>query len=113
VCLVALTASWLLVFQVMRFNSYASAIVQVESGQKVITNGPYRIVRHPMYSGFVLLIVVTPLALGAYVALVPAIVMIPVLIFRLYDEEEVLRKELPGYTKYCERPRFRLIPGLF
>lgn len=112
-CLVVVGMGWLLTFQVMRFNSFASAIVQVEAGQKVITTGPYRWVRHPMYTGFVLMILATPLALGSYVALIPAAPLIPLMIFRLRDEEELLRKELPGYAEYCERTRFRLIPLVF
>lgn len=110
---VIILGAWLLVFQVLRCNSFASAIVQVEASQRVITNGPYRLVRHPMYTGFALLILATPFALGSYVALVPALLLIPVLVFRLLDEERVLRKELAGYAEYCERTRFRLIPSVF
>jgi protein-S-isoprenylcysteine O-methyltransferase Ste14 len=104
---------WLLVFHVMQINSFASAIVQVEAGQRVITDGPYRVVRHPMYTGFMLMILATPLALGSYVALLPALLLIPVLVFRIRDEERVLRQELSGYAEYCERTRFRLIPSVF
>jgi protein-S-isoprenylcysteine O-methyltransferase Ste14 len=105
--------AWLLVFHVMRFNSFASAIVQVEANQRVITDGPYRVVRHPMYTGFVLLILATPFALGSYVAFVPALLLIPVLVFRLLDEERFLRRELAGYAEYCEHTPFRLIPTVF
>ena len=104
---------WWVVFEVMRWNSFASATVQVESGQKVVTGGPYRVVRHPMYAGFSLLILGTPFALGSYVALVPALLLIPVLIIRLRDEERVLRQELPGYAEYCGHTRSRLIPWVF
>jgi protein-S-isoprenylcysteine O-methyltransferase Ste14 len=110
---VIVLSGWLLVFHVLRFNSFASAIVQVEAGQKVITNGPYRVVRHPMYTGFILLILATPFALGSFLAFVPALLLIPVLVFRLVDEERVLRQQLPGYTEYCEHTRFRLIPSVF
>ena len=113
VSLVIILIAWLLVFYVLRFNSFASAIVQVEAGQKVITDGPYRVVRHPMYSGFALMILATPFGLGSYVAFVPAILLIPVLVFRLRDEERVLRQELSGYAEYCEHTRFRLIPSVF
>ncbi|SPE40820.1 conserved membrane hypothetical protein [Candidatus Sulfopaludibacter sp. SbA3] len=113
VSLVIILIAWLLVLYVLRFNSFASAIVQVEAGQKVITNGPYRVVRHPMYSGFVLMILATPGALGSYVAFVPALLLIPVLVFRLRDEERVLRQELPGYAEYCKHTRFRLLPSIF
>lgn len=110
---VIVLSGWFLVFHVLRFNSFASAIVQVEAGQKVITNGPYRVVRHPMYTGFILLILATPFALGSFLAFVPALLLIPVLVFRLVDEERVLRQQLPGYTEYCEHTRFRLIPSVF
>lgn len=110
---IVVVASWLLVFHVMRHNSFASAVIQVETGQRVITDGPYRVVRHPMYTGIVLMGLATPLALGSWVALVPAVLLVPALIFRLLDEERALREELPGYTDYCEHTRFRLIPSVF
>jgi protein-S-isoprenylcysteine O-methyltransferase Ste14 len=110
---VVMIAAWLLVFQVMRINSFASAIVQVEAGQRVITDGPYGMVRHPMYSGFAAMILTAPLAMGSYVALAPAVLLIPVLVFRLRDEERMLRKELAGYGEYCEPVRYRLMPYVF
>jgi protein-S-isoprenylcysteine O-methyltransferase Ste14 len=113
VCEAIIAVAWLLIFHVLRFNSFASAVVQVEAGQRVITDGPYRLVRHPMYTGFALLILATPCALGSFVALVPALILIPLLVFRLLDEERVLRQELPGYAEYCEHTRFRLIPSAF
>jgi protein-S-isoprenylcysteine O-methyltransferase Ste14 len=113
ISLVILLSGWLLVFLVLRFNTFASAIVQVEAGQKVIADGPYRMVRHPMYTGFSLLILATPCALGSFVAFLPALPLIPVLVFRLLDEERVLRQQLSGYTEYCEHTRFRLIPSVF
>jgi protein-S-isoprenylcysteine O-methyltransferase Ste14 len=66
-----------------------------------------------MYTGFTLLILATPCALGSFLAFVPALLLIPVLVFRMLDEERVLRKELPGYAEYCEHTRFRLIPQAF
>jgi protein-S-isoprenylcysteine O-methyltransferase Ste14 len=110
---VVLICSWLLIFQVFRFNSFASTVIQVEEGQKVITGGPYRVVRHPMYSGIVLMIVALPFALGSYMVIVPAALLIPVLVYRLMDEETLLRRELPGYAEYCQGTRFRLIPLVF
>lgn len=61
--------SWLLIFQVFRHNTFAAAVIQVETGQKVVSDGPYRIVRHPMYSAIVLIVLSVPLALGSYFAL--------------------------------------------
>jgi len=110
---IGVVVSWLVVFEVMRFNSFASSIVRVEEGQKVITDGPYRVVRHPMYSGFVLMILATPFAMGSYVAAVPSVLLVPVLVFRLRDEEWMLRKELAGYVEYCEKVRWRLVPYVY
>jgi len=106
-------AGILLVFWVMKVNSYASRTVQVEAGQKVISDGPYRTVRHPMYSGSILMWIATPVALGSYFALPAFAVLIPFYVIRLLNEEEVLRRELPGYPEYCERTRFRLAPRVW
>jgi len=110
---VVVSVGWVLIFEVFRYNSFASATVQVEAGQNVITTGPYAVVRHPMYSGLVLMMAAVGLALGSYIAVIPSLLKIPLLIYRLNDEERVLREELPGYTEYCEQTRFRLIPGLW
>jgi protein-S-isoprenylcysteine O-methyltransferase Ste14 len=110
---VVVAVSWILIFQVFRYNSFASATVRVEEGQKVITTGPYAKVRHPMYSGLLLMMVAVGFAMGSYIAVVPALLKIPLLIYRLENEEFVLRKELPGYGEYCEATRFRLVPGLW
>jgi protein-S-isoprenylcysteine O-methyltransferase Ste14 len=102
--------SYLVVFQVLKVNTFASATVQVETGQTVISTGPYRIVRHPMYSGFLVSILFTPLALGSYLALPVFGLLVPVLVYRLQHEEKLLREQLAGYAEYCQRTRFRLVP---
>jgi len=101
---------FLLVFWVMRVNSFASRTIQVEAGQKVISSGPHPFVRHPMYFGLVVIYLSIPLALGSYVALPPFALLTPVIVFRLLNEESILRQELPGYPEYCLRTRFRLVP---
>jgi len=106
---VAVAGNWM-VFRVMKANSFAASVIQVEAEQKVISSGPYAIVRHPMYSGMLVTMLATPLALGSYVALPVFALMIPVLVFRLTYEEKVLRRELAGYAEYCERTRFRIVP---
>jgi len=102
--------AYLLVFQVLKVNSFASSIIQVEAGQQVISTGPYRLVRHPMYSAILILLLATPLALGSYIAFPVFALLVPLLVFRAVNEEELLRQQLPGYSEYCLRTPFRLVP---
>ena len=108
-----LLGALLFVVWVLKVNSFAASTIQVESGQKVISTGPYAIVRHPMYLGAVVMMLCTPLALGSYVALPVFVLTIPFYIFRLLNEEKVLRQELPGYSEYCLHTRYHLIPFLW
>lgn len=103
-------SGYIFVFFVLRENSYASRIIEVENGQKVITTGPYAIVRHPMYLGVLVMYLFTPLALGSYWALLFFLPLIPLLVSRLLNEEEVLLRELPGYKEYCQKTRYHLVP---
>lgn len=105
--------AYALVFLVFRENSFAGRTVRVVKGQKVISTGPYAFVRHPMYLGVLLMYVATPLALGSYVALPVFLLTIPLLAFRIRNEEEVLRKELEGYKEYCGKVKYRLVPGVW
>lgn len=102
-----------IVLLVFRENRYASRVVEVTQGQQVISSGPYAYVRHPMYSGVTLMYVFTPLALGAWWVVLPALLIIPILAARLRNEEEVLLRELPGYAEYREKTRYRLLPGVW
>jgi len=102
--------SYMLIFLVFKENSYASRTVQVEKGQKVISTGPYSIIRHPMYLGSLFMYLATPIALGSYWALPPFLLMIPVFVFRILNEEEVLKRELPGYKEYCKKVKYGLVP---
>jgi protein-S-isoprenylcysteine O-methyltransferase Ste14 len=101
---------YLFTFWVLGVNRFASRTIQVEAGQKVISTGPYRVVRHPMYFGALVLWLCVAPALGSYVALPIFALLVPVIVVRLLNEERVLRQELAGYEAYCERMRFRLIP---
>jgi protein-S-isoprenylcysteine O-methyltransferase Ste14 len=101
---------FLLVFLVFRENSYTSAVIEVAQDQKVIDTGPYRLVRHPMYSGASLLLLFTPLALGSWVALPLAVGLILVVVVRLREEEKFLSANLNGYEAYRQRIRYRLVP---
>jgi protein-S-isoprenylcysteine O-methyltransferase Ste14 len=96
--------------RVYRENTFASATIDVAADQKVISAGPYAIVRHPMYASASLYLLGTPLALGSYWGLVVLGAMMPFLLWRLFDEERFLAKHLPGYTEYQERVRYRLVP---
>jgi len=107
---VCVLAGFLIVFLVFRENSYTSSIVEVEKNQTVIRTGPYGIVRHPMYAGALLLFVSTPLALGSFWAFFFVVPLSLLLILRLLDEERFLRERLSGYTEYCQRTVYRLIP---
>jgi protein-S-isoprenylcysteine O-methyltransferase Ste14 len=101
---------YLIFLLVIKENSYASRIIEVEENQEVITTGPYAVVRHPMYSGVMIMLLVTPLALGSFWAMV-AVFPVPFLIVgRILNEERVLSKELSGYEEYRQKIRYRLIP---
>jgi protein-S-isoprenylcysteine O-methyltransferase Ste14 len=102
-----------LIFLVYRENAYASATIEVAANQKVIDTGPYALVRHPMYASALLYLLGTPLALGSYWGLLPFVTLIPLLIWRLIDEEKMLSRELEGYEQYQQRVRYRLVPGVW
>lgn len=102
-----------LVFRVMKTNTFAGSTIQVESKRTVICSGPYAIVRHPMHSGMVVAMLAAPLALASYVTVPVFALLVPMPIFRLTHEEQTLRRDLPGYTDYCERTRFRLVPWVW
>jgi protein-S-isoprenylcysteine O-methyltransferase Ste14 len=112
-CQALVLCGFAIIFRVMRANTFASSTIQVEPEQKLISTGLYRLVRHPMYSGFLLLILAAPLALGSYVALPVFALLVPVLVYRLINEEKTLRRELAGYADYCQRTRFRLVPFVY
>jgi len=102
-----------MVFLVFRENSFASRVVEVTEGQKVIDTGPYALVRHPMYLGSVVMYLFSPLALGSAWAVIPALFMIPVMVARIISEERLLNNELPGYSEYTQKVRYRLFPGIW
>jgi protein-S-isoprenylcysteine O-methyltransferase Ste14 len=91
-------------------NSYAAANVTVEAGQQLVSTGLYGLVRHPMYTGNVLLMLGVPLALGSYWGLFLLVPGILVLVLRIRDEEQLLTGELSGYREYTQRVRYRMLP---
>ncbi len=91
-------------------NGYAAATVTVEAGQKLVSTGLYGLVRHPMYTGNVIMMVGIPLALGSYWGLLLVIPSLTGLVFRIFDEEKLLEQELDGYREYMHQVRYRLVP---
>lgn len=110
---VLVVSGFFLLFLVFKENAFASSIVEVTTNQKVITTGPYSIVRHPLYMSGLIIMLGTPLALGSWWSLLTFIPLTLVIIWRLLDEEKFLSKNLQGYTEYCQRVRYRLIPFLW
>lgn len=105
--------SYILYVLVLRTNTYASRVIEVEQGQQVITTGPYALVRHPMYLSMILMMTASPLALGSYCAMLPSILFILLLAARAKNEEELLMTDLKGYSEYMQKTRYRLFPGVW
>ncbi len=105
---------YMLIARVMEENRYASAIIQVSEEQKIIETGPYKIVRHPMYTGGLIFMLFTPLALGSYWAVIPfSTSTVLALILRIISEEKLLIAHLPEYSDYCQKTKYRLIPFIW
>jgi protein-S-isoprenylcysteine O-methyltransferase Ste14 len=102
---------YMFIARVMEENRYASAIIEITEEQKIIETGPYKFVRHPMYTGGLIFILFTPLALGSYWALIPlSVCTVPALILRIIDEEKMLAAHFPGYDEFRKKTKYRLIP---
>jgi protein-S-isoprenylcysteine O-methyltransferase Ste14 len=110
---ILIAAGFAMVLRVFKENTFASARIEIAERQRVVTTGPYALVRHPMYAGAFLYLLGMPLALGSYWGLVVLVPMMAVIIWRLFDEEAVLARGLPGYADYMRSVRWRLIPGIF
>lgn len=104
---------FLAVFIVYKENTFTSATIEVAPDQRVISTGPYAVVRHPMYAGALVMLLATPLALGSWWGLVMFIPMTLVIVLRLLDEERFLQKSLTGYTEYCRKVGFHLVPYIW
>jgi protein-S-isoprenylcysteine O-methyltransferase Ste14 len=107
---VIMAMTFILLFFVMKQNSYASRVIEIQENQKVISTGAYSLVRHPMYSVFALMFLAAPFVLGSWLAIIPALAIPFLLTFRIINEEEVLKKGLEGYSDYMKKTRYRLIP---
>lgn len=99
--------------EVMRENAYLSRTIRVEEGQKVVDTGLYGLVRHPMYMATLLLFLTIPLILGSWYALLVFAWYPVIIVVRLQDEEALLTKELPGYTAYQQKVKYRLLPFIW
>jgi len=110
-----LLGSFYIFYLTFRENSYLSPAVRVqrERAQTVVTTGPYRHVRHPMYAGFAVYTLGTTLLLGSWYGLLGGLVLIAMVAWRAVQEERVLREELEGYSAYMMRVRYRFVPHLW
>jgi protein-S-isoprenylcysteine O-methyltransferase Ste14 len=104
---------YLLFVLTIRENRFASRVVEVQDNQVVISSGPYALVRHPMYLAVSVIFTLTPLALGSFWALIPALLLPVVLAARIGNEEQLLRRDLPGYAEYCQKVKYRLVPFIW
>ena len=102
-------------FWAMRENAYASDVVRIQEdrGHTVCTTGPYRYVRHPMYTGVILFVLCFPISLGSLYSFIPASLIIVLFIIRTSLEDKTLLEELPGYKEYAQKVRYRLLPGVW
>jgi protein-S-isoprenylcysteine O-methyltransferase Ste14 len=107
---IVIVLSFLFIFWVLKANSFAAANISVADDHRVIDTGPYAYVRHPMYAGTLWLFIGIPLALGSWLTICLVPFILPILVWRLLDEEKILRRDLPGYSEYASRVRQRLIP---
>jgi len=108
-----MVTGYILFFIVMKQNSYASRIIEIQKEQKLVDTGMYSIVRHPMYFSATILFAFTPLVLGSYYALIPMIFIPVLLVIRIKNEEKVLIKGLKGYDEYMKKVKFRILPFLW
>jgi protein-S-isoprenylcysteine O-methyltransferase Ste14 len=101
---------WLGIFFVFRENSFSSATIEVSADQRVISSGPYALIRHPMYAAGLVMLFGIPLALGSAWGVLVVVAIVPALVWRLVNEEDFLARNLPGYRAYRDRVRYRLVP---
>jgi protein-S-isoprenylcysteine O-methyltransferase Ste14 len=106
---VLVVLGWLAIFFVFKENTFTSATIELAPDQRVISTGPYALVRHPMYAGALVMLLGIPIALGSWWGLLFIVAMMPTLIWRLFDEERFLARNLPGYVEYQNKVRYRLI----
>jgi len=108
-----MASGFVLCFFVMKQNSYASSVVEIQERQKVIDTGLYSVVRHPMYLSVLIIYPALPIVLGSYYALIPMALIPFILVLRTRNEEWVLKAGLEGYEEYTKRVKYRLIPFIW
>ncbi len=96
--------------EVIRENEYLSRVIEVQENQKVVDTGLYGIIRHPMYLCTLIMFLAMPFVLGSVVSFAVMLLYIPVIVKRIRGEERVLEQDLPGYTEYEKKVRYRLVP---
>lgn len=107
---VLLVLGWLGIFFVFRENSFSSATIELAADQRVISTGPYALVRHPMYAAALMMLLGIPFALGSWWGVLIMAAVVPAVVWRLLDEERFLARNLPGYAEYQRKVRYRLLP---
>ncbi len=110
-----LAAAFALIAWAQRVNSFFSPVVRIQSERehRVITDGPYRYVRHPGYLGIAALMVFCPIALGSWWAMIPGVLAVGLLVRRAVIEDRFLHKHLDGYDDYARHVPYRVVPGLW
>jgi protein-S-isoprenylcysteine O-methyltransferase Ste14 len=101
---------WIGIFFVFRENSFSSATIELAADQRVISTGPYALVRHPMYAAALVMLLGMPIALGSWWGVLTMAAVVPAVVWRLLDEERFLARNLPGYAEYQSKVRYRLLP---
>jgi protein-S-isoprenylcysteine O-methyltransferase Ste14 len=115
ICFILVTGAFVWITWVTKENTYLSRFVEIqeERGHKVITTGPYRFVRHPMYIGVSILMLLLPVALGSLYTLIPMAFALLCVVVRTHLEDKTLHRELEGYEAYAQKTKYRLIPGIW
>ena len=113
VATVVFLAAYALYAEVMRENVWLSRTIEVQENQQVVSTGLYGIVRHPMYSATLLLFLSMPLVLASPWSFAIMLLYIPIIALRIRNEEQVLERELKGYTEYKQRVKYKLIPFIW
>ena len=113
IALVIMLVGFALFVITLMYNRFASRVVEIQSGQKVIDTGVYAVVRHPMYTAAVTMFFASPVVLGSWWAIIPMLIFCVGIVFRILNEEKVLRDGLDGYSEYIKKVRYRLIPFIW